>query len=43
MDLNKFQESYFSVINEATVSHSKPVTITLNTSGRGLWEDMSKQ
>lgn len=42
MDLNKFQESYFSVINEATVSHPKPVTITLNTSGKGLWSDTPK-
>lgn len=42
MDLNKFKESYFRVINEATVSHSKPVTITLTTSGKGLWSDTPK-
>ena len=29
-------------LTEATVSHSKPVTITLNTSGRGLWSNAPK-
>lgn len=47
MNLENFKEAYLTVINEeqldeAYVSHSKPISITLNTSGKGLWSDEKK-